>query len=210
MEEETLLSEGPKSYLPSLWERIKSIWRIFRRVLHPPLFVWGEGDVLFVLDAIEAYEDLFDKESMRRLQMLIKSARMEAVPIVFTRWGRTGCEREDAVDAKAHWSNYVPKGKTNFLPNLVQEDEDETAVVLFPNALTNLGVNDIVTGGGCNRMVLAGCWTESCIYHTAHESLPVTHFPPAVIKDACVGHQPDSFISLMRIQECVGDVYRIF
>lgn len=185
------------------------VWNAMRHVRNPPRFKWEEGDVLFVLDAIEAYSDLIGEDGLLRLQMLVRSAREEAVPIVFTRWVRTGEERGDCVDQKRHWSNYVPKGKTDFLPNLVEEDEDDVANVIYPNAFTSETVNSIVCGGGCKRMVLSGSWTESCIYHTAHECLPCTERPPAVLKDACFGHFPSSFLSLVQIQLFVGDVFSI-
>ena len=64
------------------------------------------------MNAVEAYRTMFTEDIIDRLLMLIKDARDNEVPIVFTRWCRTNNLLGDAIDQKNHWSGYIPADQT--------------------------------------------------------------------------------------------------
>ena len=129
------------SYLPSLGTRLREVasaalrawglWRPRRFVAFPP------GAVLVVLDPIEAYRSLFSVHRLAMLARLVLHARLAGVPVVVTRWDRhrPAPGEGDAIDAKGHWSFYVPPGQSSLLLN----NDDKTAVVSMrhTNALTH-------------------------------------------------------------------------
>ena len=186
-------------YRPTLPQRISEAWASLRRPHEDHEFL--KGDVLLVLDAIEAYADLYDDARIEAIRRAVQCANDRRVPVVFTRWTRTWDEQwklgGDAVDRKGHWTFYVPNGKTLVLEKL-RDVAHAQCDVRFPNALTNAEVKAIVTES--DRVVLAGGWVESCITSTAHSVLELDK-DVVVLSNATVGHAPASHLQLYILGE---------
>lgn len=196
-----------QTYLPSFRQRMKELWSAYRYVRAPPKHEWYSGDVLIVLDAIEAYRSLYTKDIIDCLLMVIKDARDNQVPIVFTRWCRTTKTKNDAIDRKGHWSEYVPAEQTELLKELTLIDRDTIADVFFTNALTHSVVMDLVKQS--SRIVLAGGWTESCVIQTARASCEMSNLAPtAILSDVMVGHALVHTMSLMQLQMYCANVVK--
>ena len=188
------------SYLPSVWARL---WELWAAIVHvPPRLVFAPGDVLVVCDAIEAYRPLF--RSPLPVQVLIKAAHAAKVPVVLTRWVRTDVSTfDDAVDAKAHWSFYVPPGQTD----LLVDSQDATVVdVRFTDAFAHPAFRDAMPTDA-KRVVLAGAWGESCVLNTARAALSHT-LQPVVVQDATVGHGLANWWACVQVQLFYGQVVR--
>lgn len=197
------------SYLPPLGQRIKELWKSFHHVKNPPLHKWVPGDVLVVLGAIEAYRCMYTSDQMTKLIMLIQDARDHEVPIVFTRCCRTDNSRGDAVDQKGHWSEYVPPDQTHLFHEIAVDEDDVVASVTHTNALTHPRVRGLAEE--CQRLVLAGCWTESCVANTAHAACEFSHHAsPVIVADATTGHSPVHTYTLVRLQLYCADIVRGF
>ena len=152
---------------------------------------------------------MFSAKVLRNLQMLIKDARDNDVPVVFTRWCRTDTMRGDAVDQKEHWSAYIPKEQSEILSELTVEEEDAVCSVIHSNALTHTSLMGIAEESA--RLVIAGGWTESCVSHTAHAASEIGHLSPcAVVSDATVGHALVHTLCLVHLQLICADVVRAF
>lgn len=163
--------------------------------------------MLLVCDAIHAYESLFTDQVLCDLRKLVASARDNDVTVIFTRWMRTSRARDDAVDQKGHWSDYVTSDQTALLDGLFEEG-DEVVGMYHTNALTNAQCGEIVSDS--RRIVLAGCWTESCILHTARAATAEDNlYPSAVVANACTGHTGMATWALVQMQLLYADVFRI-
>lgn len=196
-------------YLPPLKQRLGEIWQANRFVRDPPPHVWRTGDVLLVMDAIEAYRCMFTEDVLERLLMCIKDARDNEVPIVFTRWCRTNKHMGDAIDTKGHWSDYVPVDQTDLLSEIEVQEDDLVVHVKHTNALCHPQVSGLVEDA-C-RLVLAGGWAESCVVQTARASTELSHLSPAaIVSDVMVGHRFAYTAALIHMQMYCADVVRAF
>lgn len=212
-------------YLPSLWSRLVELFIAFVRVIDPPSLPpdWHRGSVLVVLDPIEAYDTLFARPTRRRICSLIREARENDVPVVVTRWDRyrpTTHDKMDAIDRKGHWSFYIARGTTYLLRSIssaLRSDANSTSsseynVQVVPVKHTNAFANSSFVEAferleGVDRVILAGSWTESCVINTARAALDRDK-DVMVVKSACAGHQPTSFLSLITMQVHYGQVYK--
>ena len=188
--------------MPTKWERIKELKKTVTEVMYPPNATWKSTDVLIVCDAIYAYKSLFNTECIHATQKLIQSAKLNNIEIIFTKWSRTSKILNDVIDVKGHWSDYVPYDQTN----LIFSDAGIHVVnVYHTNALRSPDVQELIKNK--TRIILAGCWTESCIMHTARAaSEQVDMLPSIVIKPATTGHFPMSYFSLITLQMLYADV----
>ena len=195
----------PPSYMPPLFMRVRELLRAVQRVWNPPPFgTWQDGDVLIVCDPIEAYRSLFAPVTLRTVRTAVCTARDAGVPVVVTRWVRDTATDLDAVDAKGHWSYYVPRGQSRVLPDALAGGVPDTlADVVHPNAFSNTGVREVTAKA--RRVVLAGTWTESCVIQTARGALE-HNLHVSVLADACVGHVGVAWWALLQIQLLLGEV----
>lgn len=189
-------------YLPSFenrcWELLKTLYILF----NPPKLQLQTDDVVLVLDAIEAYRSMFTREKIENIRNLLLQAKETNTRVIFTRWSRfTPLSVEDAVDVKKHWSNYIPN-QNEILVELAGLVDNEVSVV-FPNAFTQRKVKELTKEA--HRLVFAGGWTESCVYHTAHAGLE-HNFQVALVSNACVGHFIQAFFTLISFQTVLGQV----
>ena len=189
-------------YLPGVWNRFLEVKALLIHIWSPPVGAFREGDVLMVLDAIRAYESLFDMRQRLSLERLVKTARGKGIPIVFTRWKRVDKSRDDAVDAKGHWSDYVPLDETSLL--VVPEKEDIVADVFFTNAFSSDVVCEAIKDK--RRLVLAGGWLESCVTDTARVSMQRDMDVSVVVKSATVGHSWMWYFSWVTLQMLYANV----
>lgn len=190
------------TYLPSLWTRLWELWTTLWHVWYPPSAIWKEGDVLLVLDAIQAYDSLFTPKHLTALEHLLESAKANQVPVLFTQWSRVDKSRQDPVDDKGHWSDYVDATERSLL--IPATPEDRTADVAFTNAFCAPEVVDFTKDA--KRIVLAGGWAESCILDTARTAQQRGLHGTVVVKEATVGHSRDWLPSLLKLQLLYADV----
>ncbi|RPF82153.1 MAG: isochorismatase family protein [Rhodothermaceae bacterium TMED105] len=195
-------------YLPSLTQRIKLLWQAKKFVRDPARLAWRQGDVLVIMNAVEAYRAMFTADMLDRLLMLIKDARDNEVPIVFTRWCRFNNLMGDAIDQKNHWSEYLPSDQTELLDELEPHEDDLVIHVKHANALYHpqlLGMAE-----DASRLVLAGGWAEGCIAQTAHASTELSHLSPAaIVSDALVGQRFTFTAALVNMSMYCADIVRI-
>lgn len=198
---------GGASYLPSLWLRLREAAALVSRVRAPPPAEWREGDLLIVCDAIEAYRPLFSLRSIVALLDLVASAHEAGVEVILTRWTRVDRSRGDAIDCKAHWSDYVPAEESYlFLPaDAVPPSGVRVVDVHHTNALAAPEV--AAAAEGKRRLVLAGGWAESCVLHTARAATERSGLVPSlVVAEATVGHAPQRLLALCTLQALYADV----
>lgn len=199
------------SYLPSAWLRIRELVVAVRHVWDPPPLqscLDPDRDVVIVLDPIEAYRSLHTERSISAIRRTVRQALDADVPVLLTRWVRCDASRGDAVDAKLHWSNYVPKEQCDVLAELSDLDVSVYDVV-HTNAFTNEELSERVLHSGMRRRaLLVGAWTESCVYATAHACLE-RNIAPVLVQNACVGHAWVAWASLVGFQTVMGTTCRI-
>ena len=189
-------------YLPSKWKRLKELKNAVTTLIHPPSATWQPDDILIVCDAIFAYTSLFNADCINAVNNLIESAKTNNIEIVFTKWSRTSRKLNDAIDTKGHWSDYVPGDQTDLLFSV---HGIHVVDVYHTNALCSPEVEKLLINK--KRIILAGCWTESCILHTARAATEKADMLPSIIvKPATTGHFPMSFISLLTLQMLYADV----
>ena len=188
--------------MPTKWKRIQELKETVTSVMYPPNTTWKSADVLIICDVIYAYKSLFNAECMHEIEKLIKSAKLNNIEIIFTKWSRTSKILNDAIDIKGHWSDYVPYDQTNFI---FSDAGIHVVNVYHTNALRSPEIQELIKNK--NRIILAGCWTESCIIHTARAaSEQVNMLPSIVVKPATTGHFPISYFSLITLQMLYADV----
>lgn len=201
-----------RSYLPPFRERASQLWKAIVHILSPPAIDadWvdssvDEGVVLVVLDAIVAYESMFTKRTFRAIQRLLDRAEQCDVPIVFTQWNRflpEATATPTAVDRKGYWTWYIPQGQNDLLRSHLRiPQKAKTVFVKHPNMLHE---HPDLLPPKC-RVVLCGCWTESCVVGTARSALDHDH-AVTVVADACVGHEPNATMAMLAIQLAYGSV----
>ena len=196
------------SYLPSLITRIGEMASTIRTVYNPPKFAWTEGSALIILDAIEAYRPLFSAQTIANIQSLIDAAEAMKIPIVFTQWVRvppsTGLS--DSIDKKGHWTFYIPsRSQAMILKELRVPRSAQKIKVAYTNLFMQREHWSVPNNA---HLVICGSWTESCVINTTRAALDHGH-DITVVKNACGGHAPASFLALYSIQLCYGQVCQI-
>lgn len=201
---------GPSSssfYLPSLWTRTRQLARTAWHVLvsTPRVALRPGEDCVVVCDPIEAYRALYTPAHLAALRALLTEAALCGVPIVYTRWVRVDASRADAVDAKGHWSDYVPAlSQCRFLPEVAAHTTpDLICSTVFPNAFAHADFAAFCERVGARRLVLAGGWAEACVLSTARAALE-HGLCPVVVADATVGHLVTP--TLVQVQLLYGEV----
>ena len=178
-------------------------------VCDPPPLELTSDDVVVVCDPIEAYAALFTPFKVRAIARLMALAAEAKAPVIVTRWARVDASGGDAVDAKGHWSNYVPTGTNYVMRDLTGAMALAAATVVpvkFTNAFAHPEVLRRTTGK--RRLVVAGAWAESCVLQTAHAALE-HDMCPVVVTSATAGHAFASFYALMQVVLCIGEVARV-
>lgn len=188
-------------YLPSLASRCHEVYLAWSVARHPPPLALRQGDAVIVCDAIEAYRSLFAASHVAAIRRLVRRANEQGIPVVFTSWSRTDKHRGDAVDAKGHWSDYIPASQRGVLREL---EAARVVDVHFTNALCHPRVREAIQG--CTRLVLAGGWGESCVLHTARAATEEYATPPQVVANATVGHPIALTCALVQLQLLYADV----
>ena len=194
------------AYLPGIRTRTGELVQSLKTIYSPPLLTFGKDDVLIVLDAIEAYRNLFSDENISTMRNLIQNAQEKNIPVLFTRWARTDKTQNDAVDLKGHWSDYVPVDQTSLLEEL--QDLATTSNIFkvgFTNAFTNTHFKEKIEEENPSRAIIAGGWIESCIMATSKACLEYGIYP-IVVTNCSVGHRGLSLASLVSFQTIIGDV----
>lgn len=170
------------SYKVSSYKRLAEIACAMRTISKPPEVKLEQGDVVVVLDALEGYRDLFDTSKIAAIYRLCRVAKDKGIPVIFSIWARDSPgEYNDALDRKAHWSNYLKSGESQILHELVHMTDD-----IVYTAFTNAFMNEMfqLRVRNAARIVVAGSWTEACVAHTVQAS--VEHNKDAVVVvDAC-------------------------
>jgi nicotinamidase-related amidase len=190
------------SYLPSRWQRLKEIFNSIIHTKNPPDGYWKDTDVLVICDVIDAYRTLFDDTHIAALNLLIKSARENNVVIIFTRWSRFNNVLHDAIDIKGHWSDYIPENECGLI---LDSSGAHIVDVYHTNAFASDKFQQLTLGK--ERLILAGCWTESCVLHTARAATEKKNMSPSIIvKSATSGHFPQSWLALNTMQLLYGNV----
>lgn len=167
-----------------MWSELKHAYRAAvalctRRSVH----LSSENTVLVVLDAIDEYAALFDAATRRNLSRLVARAADANVPIVFTSWARHDRSAADALDAAGHWSYYT-RGPSSLLCELLEFAEGRTYPMRYPDALRSSAA-DVIRSG--QSVVVAGCWTESCVVHTAR-AVAFSGGRPVIVAPACASY----------------------
>lgn len=195
------------AYLPPVWTRLWELLHAILHVLFPPTVEFQPGDCLIVCDAIVAYQSLFSDTAVTAVRRVVRDATRAGIPVVYTQWVRVRppTDEGDAVDVKGHWSEYIPDiTQSRILPTVTNGPTPTlVADVRFPNAFVRDSVAELC--GSAKRVVLAGAWTESCILATSRGALE-RNLKPVVVKNACVGHAPASWLALICIQLFCGEI----
>lgn len=192
------------SYMPPWHVRLLDAVRTLIHVLLPPAQRVPQGAVVVVLDAIAPYEALWSHRHNRNLKRLLRTARSNGCPVVFTRWARTREYPRDVVARKGHWSEFLPSSDSCFLPDLVQEG-DAIAPVVHANAFTSERVRALV---GARPVVLAGMWTEACVAATARAAAE-RDVCAYVAANCCAGHGLSHLLALWSMQALHAFVVRM-
>ena len=193
------------AYLPGVKTRVGELVQALKTIYSPPLLTFEEDDVLIVLDAIEAYRNLFTDDQISTLRNMIRNAQEKSIPVLFTRWSRVDKTQNDAVDRKGHWSDYVPTDQTSLLVELQDLATSNVFQVGFINAFTNMYFKEKIEEENPSRAIIAGGWIESCIMATSKACLEYGIYP-VVVTNCSVGHRGLSLASLVSFQTIVGDV----
>lgn len=197
-----LRSPPHAEFRPAPIHNLLAFWKTYAHVRRPPALQWRDGDVLVVLDALEAYRELFPAKKVSHLRATIRSARTHGVPVVFTQWARTvrGAVG-DVIDRKGHWSDYIPASQNRLL--VAPLDDEPVIPTMHTNAFAHPAFLALVKDK--TRLVLCGSWTEACITNTARGA---TEHPwlntSAVVASATAGYHHT--MSLVKLQMLYADV----
>ena len=191
---------GP-CYYPGHWavarQMFDTIWWLLRtRTRALP----ASGVAVVVLDAIRSYESLFDVDTLRSIDRTVRWAEERGHRVVYTRWVRTRemSDAGDSIDAKGHWTFYVPPGTSESLVS-----DAYHIPTRFTNAFSHEAFQEAV--GDCTSLVLTGAWTESCVINTARAAVE-RGFDVTVLRPACTGHRMSRWVSLFTLQDMYATV----
>lgn len=192
------------AYMPPWYRRLTDGVRSILWALFPPKYDLPPDAVVLVLDAIEPYRSLWTRYNDRCIRSLLRQARRTNRPIVFTRWERTREWPRDVIAEKGHWTEFLPRRDSSFLPGLVGDD-DKVVPVVHANAFTNQAISEAV---GTRPLVLAGMWTEACVVCTARAAAE-RNLRVHVAADCCSGHWFAHFFALWTMQALFATVMRV-
>jgi nicotinamidase-related amidase len=172
--------------------------------------VFAPRTVVVVLDPLCAYEYLWSRRARDRLVDLIEAAADRGVPVLLTRWSRTVGAVADVVDRKRFWSDFLRDAEPDLLPE-IEPYGSALHCVRSSNAFAPIDDTDrshlltFIRAQGYDTVVLAGCWTEACVYATAVAASE--HGLRAVVaRRACAGHALAARWSLACLDARCADV----
>tara|TARA_B100000945_G_scaffold318787_1_gene324401 strand:- start:1462 stop:2061 length:600 start_codon:yes stop_codon:yes gene_type:complete len=199
--------------MPNIYELVKEFCvTILHTFLYHKQVYFQENSILVILDPITAYRNLYNKKDINNLCKLIINAKKKEIPIVLTRWIRTKPETaSDAIEKKGHWSFFVPnKYQTQIIDEIINETSDYQNVYTVNVKNTNAFMSEKFKSQTEDKkhIIIAGCWTESCVLNTARSALDFNK-QVSVVKNCCVGHFIKHHISLFTIQLLYGDILTI-
>jgi nicotinamidase-related amidase len=203
-------AQEQENYLPGLFARLREIAGVGYAVFNPVELEMTKDDVVIVMDAIEAYRDMYDEQTIASINRLCRLARHKGAQVIFTRWIRCKPETEeekDATDIKGHWTNYVPPDQTEVFPEL-QDEAKTIAFVRFTNAFTSETVRSVVEENKPRRMILCGGWLEACIQSTCHACLE-NDIHVGVVRSASVGHSLLGVYASFAMQMVHATMYKL-
>ncbi len=173
--------------------------------------VTAENTIILVLDPLEIYRNLFNKQNIDSITNLVLYAEKFKIPVVYTNWVRTRGLVNDQMDRKGHWSEFVP-GYSSILSELprvnniihtIHTDAFATSWDLKKKTNIDNELKRII--GNRKNIVICGSWTEACVLTTAR-SAAHKNLNPIVYKPGTVGHGRASSNAFLMIDKLYGYV----